>query len=125
MMRGTIIKALSGFYYVQTETETAECRAPGRFRKEKLTPLVGDKVEFDKLDNGKGILKDVLPRKNWFLRPAVANMDMMIVLASNVIPVTDPFLIDRVVAVAESRGCEPVICINKSDLDRADKLFKI
>lgn len=125
MMQGTIIKALSGFYYVQDGTETVECRAPGRFRREKLVPLVGDKVEFDNLGGGKGILKAILPRKNWFSRPAVANMDMMVILASNVIPVTEPFLIDRVAAVAESRGCEPVICINKCDLDRADRLFDI
>ena len=127
MMTGTIIKALSGFYYVQPEgeTELVMCRARGKFRHTGRSPLVGDRVEVTALEPGKGIVDEILPRKNWFSRPAVANMDQMIVIVSAAIPVTDPFLIDRVVSIAENAGCEPVICINKCDLDPGDELFSI
>ncbi|MGI5971992.1 MAG: ribosome small subunit-dependent GTPase A [Oscillospiraceae bacterium] len=123
MAEGRIFKALSGFYYVDTGEQTVECRAPGRFRLGKLTPLVGDRVEFTELGEGRGILTSILPRKSYFLRPAVANVELMIIIGSGAPPVTDPFLIDRIAAIAESAGVEPVIVLNKCDLDRADALF--
>lgn len=125
MTRGLITKALSGFYYVDTGTETVECRAPGRFRREKITPLVGDIAELEPLGGGKGVLRAICERKNFFLRPAIANIDQMIICASAAIPETDPFLIDRVAAIAQSRNCEQVVCINKCDLERGDGLFDI
>lgn len=114
-MQGVIIKALSGFYYVKTESETVECRARGRFRLDGSSPLVGDKVEISLDANGKGRVDKLLPRKNFFIRPAVANIDVLIAVASEVNPVTDPFLIDRVTAFAEHVGCEVIVCINKAD----------
>ena len=125
MAEGIIYKALSGFYYVETENETAECRARGRFRLEKNTPLVGDRVEFKPTEPGKGYLTAILPRKNMFVRPPVANIDLMIIVASAAIPVTDPFLIDRLTVTAHNSYCKSLICINKCDLDRADRLFGI
>lgn len=122
---GIIYKAMSGFYYVEAEGETVECRARGRFRLEKITPLVGDRVIFNDSTPGKGYLTDILPRRNAFVRPAVANIDVMVVIASAVIPVTDPFLIDRVTSIAAVNNCESVICINKCDLDTGDKLYEI
>ena len=116
---------MSGFYYVEADGETVECRARGRFRLEKITPLVGDNVKFSDSTEGKGYVTEILPRKNAFIRPAVANIDVMVIVASAVIPVTDPFLIDRVTAMAASNNCEVVICINKCDMDRGDKLFEI
>lgn len=104
-MQGVIIKALSGFYYVKTETGTVECRARGRFRLDGSSPLVGDKVEISLDANGKGRVDELLPRKNFFIRPAVANIDVLIAVAAEVNPVTDPFLIDRVTAFAEHMGC--------------------
>lgn len=124
-MQGVIIKALSGFYYVKTETGTVECRARGRFRLDGSSPLVGDKVEISLDAGGKGRVDKLLPRRNFFIRPAVANIDVLIAVASEVNPVTDPFLIDRVTAFAEHMGCEVVICINKSDAGRPGRLREI
>jgi len=123
--RGTIFKALSGFYYVETGEEVVECRARGRFRLEGTTPLVGDRVEFSRAERGKGVLTQVLERKNAFTRPPIANIDIMVVVASAAIPVTEPYLIDRLTAIAVKNCCEPVICINKLDLDPADRLNDI
>ena len=116
-MEGIIFKALSGFYYVDDGSGTiTACRGRGKLRHEKITPLVGDRVEFTPLDNGQGALDAILPRKNQFARPAVANIDQLVIIASQSIPVTDPFLIDRVIAIAEGNHCESIVCVNKCDL---------
>ena len=125
-MEGIILKALSGFYYVDGgDGALTACRGRGKFRHQKLTPLVGDRVRFTRLEGDSGILDEILPRKNEFQRPAVANIDQLVVIASGAVPVTDPFLIDRVVSIAEGRGCECLICINKCDLDEAEELYRI
>ena len=99
MPEGVIIRSLSGFYTVVSNGETVECRARGRFRKDGVSPLVGDRVRFT-AEGKKGTVDEILPRRNSFVRPAVANVDQIVILASAVIPVTDPFLIDRVAAIA-------------------------
>ena len=125
-MNGVIVKALSGFYYVKTDNDkTVECRARGRFRHEKITPLVGDRVTYDFTENGKGYISSILERTNCFVRPPVANIEVMVMVAANVNPVTDPFLIDRVTVLSEYKKCEPILCINKCDLDPADRLFDL
>lgn len=116
MSEGIIRKALSGFYYVDDGAGTITCRARGKHRHAGQTPLVGDRVRFTPLENGSGALDEILPRKNEFYRPAVANIDLLVIVASQAVPVTDPFLIDRVVSIAESRGCDSLICVNKCDL---------
>ena len=115
-MEGTILKALSGFYYVDDGENVTACRGRGKLRHAKVTPLVGDRVEFTPLGGGQGALETVLPRKNQFYRPAVANIDQLVIIASQAIPITDPFLIDRVTVIAEGNRCESLICINKCDL---------
>ena len=124
MMNDRIIKALSGFYYVQTQDGVVECRARGKFRKEGVSPLVGDFVTISR--SGKsGTVEEILPRKNSFIRPAVANVDLLVLLASCAIPQTEPFLIDRVLAIAGQQGVEPLICVNKNDLEPGDGLAGI
>ena len=125
MSEGRIQKALSGFYYVDTGTEVLTCRARGKFRKDGVSPLVGDRVEVRELGNGEGFVEAILPRKNAFTRPAVANIDQLVVIASGAIPKTGPFLIDRVAAIAALKGCEVIILLNKCDLDSADSLYQI
>ena len=125
MSEGRIQKALSGFYYVDTGSEVLTCRARGKFRKEGISPLVGDRVEVRELGNGEGVVDKLLPRRNYFNRPAVANIDQLVVIASAAIPKTDPFLIDRVAALAALKDCEVVVLLNKCDLDRADELYEI
>lgn len=125
MAEGIILKALSGFYYVDDGQSITSCRARGKFRHEKQTPLVGDRVRFTPLEAGKGAVDEILPRKNEFQRPAVANIDQLVIIASQATPVTDPFLIDRVVSIAEGRNCDCIICINKCDLEPGDDLERI
>ena len=125
MAGGRIIKALSGYYYVDTESGTVACRARGRFRLDGVTPLVGDLVELDRNADGSGTVTKILPRTSFFVRPPVANIELLIVIASNVIPVSDPYLIDRMCAIALNAGCEPLICVNKTDMDAGDRLTEI
>lgn len=126
-MTGTIMKALSGFYYVDVgaEQEPITCRGRGKLRHQKITPLVGDHVAITVTEDGTGMVDEVLPRANQFQRPMVANMDQLVILASGAIPVTDPFLIDRMVALAEYKGCQPIICFNKCDLEPATQLVEL
>lgn len=119
-----IIKALSGFYYVQAEDGVVECRARGRFRRQDQSPLVGDFVRITR-QGDKGVLEALLPRKNAFIRPAVANIDQLVVLASCAIPVTEPFLIDRVLAIAQLQNVPALVVINKDDLAPAQPLAEI
>ena len=123
-MRGLIVKALSGFYYVDCGGEIVRCRPRGKFRYDKVTPLVGDRVEITLTEPGQGRLDRIEPRKNEFQRPAVANMDQMVIIAAKAIPVTDPFLIDRVAAIAELKNCQPVVVINKCDLASGEDLYQ-
>ena len=126
MTEGRIDKALSGFYYVATAAgETLSCRARGKFRKEGLAPLVGDRVSVRELGNGEGYVEAILPRRNACRRPAVANIDQLVIVASGAIPVTDPFLIDRMCAVAALKDCGVVLLLNKHDLDPAEELYRI
>lgn len=126
-MTGTIIKALSGFYYVDVgaEQEPITCRGRGKLRHQKITPLVGDHVAITVTEDGTGMVDEVLPRSNQFQRPMVANMDQLVILASGAIPITDPFLIDRMVSLAEYKGCQPIICFNKCDLEPATQLVEL
>ena len=119
-----IIKALSGFYYVQTEDGVVEGRARGRFRRQDQSPLVGDFVRITR-QGDKGVLEALLPRKNAFIRPAVANIDQLVVLASCAIPVTEPFLIDRVLAIAQLQNVPALVVVNKDDLAPAQPLAEI
>ena len=122
--QGRIVRSLSGFYDVQTETGIVTCRARGILRKIGNSPLTGDMVEIT-AEHGKGMVEKILPRKNSFIRPAVANIDALVVFAANVNPVTEPYLIDRVAAIAGDQEVQVVLCVNKCDLDPALDLVRI
>ena len=125
MERGRIVKALSGFYYVDSGNGTlTQCRARGRFRKERMSPLVGDWVRFSG-SGAQGMVEEIEPRRNSFIRPAVSNLDALVVLASGANPVTDPFLIDRVAAIAGNQNVPVVLCVNKTDLESGESLTHI
>ena len=125
MAEGRIIKALSGFYYVETSEGIISCRARGRFRLDGSSPLVGDLVTVSIAPDRSGTVGKILTRRNRFIRPAVANIDLMVMVASAVNPVTDPFLIDRVWALAEYHDCGFLLCLNKTDIDPAERLMDI
>ena len=121
---GRILRSLSGFYDVLTPAGLITCRARGILRKADSVPLTGDMVEIT-VEKGKGMVERILPRKNSFVRPAVANVDALVIFAANVNPVTEPFLIDRVAAIAGDQEVQVILCVNKSDLDPAVDLLRI
>ena len=121
---GRIVRSISGFYDVQTPLGLVNCRARGILRKDGQSPLTGDMVEIT-VERGKGMVERILPRRNRFVRPAVANLDALVVFAANVNPVTEPFLIDRVAAIAGDQEVPVYLCINKCDLDPALDLINI
>ena len=121
---GRIVRSLSGFYDVQTAAGLVTCRGRGILRKAGMEPLTGDMVEIT-VEKGRGMVERVLPRKNSFVRPAVANIDALVIFAANVYPVTEPFLIDRVAAIAGDQEVPVYICVNKCDLDPAVDLVRI
>lgn len=115
-VKGQIRKALSGFYYVVAEDTTYQTRGRGNFRKRKLTPLVGDWVEFESSNLTDGYILDLLPRKNELVRPPVANVDLGIVVISMVEPAFSYNLLDRFLVNLEYKEIEPVIYLSKLDL---------
>ena len=121
---GRIIKSLSGFYDVQTEQKVITCRARGSMRRTGMSPQVGDIVDIS-VEKGKGMVEKIHPRKNAFVRPAVANLDLLVVFAANVNPITEPFLIDRVAAIAGDQEVPVCICVNKCDMDPGSDLASI
>ena len=121
---GRIVRSLSGFYDVQTADGVITCQGRGSLRRSGESPLTGDVVEIT-VEKGKGMVETILPRKNRFIRPAVANVDALVVFAANVNPITEPFLIDRVAAIAADQDVRVYICINKCDLDPAVDLVRI
>ena len=121
---GRIIRSLSGFYDVQTEKKVITCRARGNMRRTGMSPLVGDLVDIS-VEKGKGMVEKIHPRKNCFVRPAVANLDLLVVFAANVNPVTEPFLIDRGAAIAGDQEVPVCIIVNKCDMDPGEDLTGI
>ena len=115
---------MSGEFDVQTDSGIITCRGRGRLRRGADIPLTGDMVQIT-VDKGRGMVEKILPRKNHFIRPAVANVDLLVVFAANVNPVTKPFLIDRVAAIAGDQEVPVCICVNKCDLDPAQDLARI
>lgn len=124
-MNGRILKGIGGFYYVDTPQGVIECKARGKFRKTIGKPIVGDLVELEVQSDGTGYLLEIQSRKNSLIRPAVANLDLVVVVATEAQPKTEPFLIDKVIAIAENKGIEPCVVLNKSDLASNDTLYDI
>ena len=122
-LTGRIVRSLSGFYDVQTPKGLITCRGRGSLRR-SASPLTGDLVEIT-AEGKKGMVEKILPRKNAFVRPAVANIELLVIFAANVNPVTEPFLIDRVAAIAGDKGVSVALCVNKCDLDPASDLMRI
>ena len=121
MQKGIIIKGIGGFYYIKTEDgEIVECKARGVFRKKKITPMVGDKVE---VSNGQ--ITEIYDRQNFMIRPPVANIDVLLIVVAAKAPDPNLFLIDKLLVYAKSRNIDAVICINKTDLDKNEDVVKI
>ena len=116
MMTGTIIKSIADRYEVKTPQGVFACKARGLFRKEGITPLVGDKVTLTPTDGGEGRIETILPRRNYMERPSVANIDRLILIVSAADPAPVPLMIDRLTALAFEKEIQPVLVLNKTDL---------
>lgn len=124
MQTGKIIKALSGFYYVESNNKVYETRARGRFRKTAESPLVGDYVEFQIENVDEGYITSILPRKNSLNRPPVANIDQLLLTASLKSPDFSFYLLDRFIAYSEANDINPVLIVTKNDLNDNDTLIE-
>jgi len=121
MPEGKIVKALSGFYYVLGNDKLIQCRGRGVFRKNKITPLVGDEVVFQAENDLEGYIMEVKSRKNELIRPPIANVDQAILVFSAVEPEFSTVLLDRFLVLVEFNRIEPLICITKMDLTNDDE----
>ncbi len=117
MDTGIIVKGIGGFYYVDIGERIIECKARGHFRNKNMSPCVGDKVDITVTDGGKGSIDVIHPRINMFIRPPVANIDEMIIVASVANPSPDLIFVDKMLAICQSLNVGVKICFNKSDLD--------
>lgn len=113
---GKIVKALSGFYYVMKDNTVYQCRARGVFRKRKITPYVGDIVQFEKNNEREGYILDILPRKNELLRPPIANVDQALVAVSVKEPDVSLQLLDKFLVHVEANDIDALVCFTKMDL---------
>lgn len=125
-INGIITKITGGFYYVEAADKTYECKARGVFRKRGHTPLVGDRVVIDVPKNDSYCLIDVIEdRKNFLVRPALANIDVLVIVSSVVEPTFNTYIIDKMICAAVNKGIEPVLVISKIDLADCSKYIDI
>ena len=113
-LNGIILKGIGGFYYVETEKGVFECKAKGKFRKEKIVPLAGDKVTVTIRDSSENTIDSIYPRSNKLIRPPVANIDKLMIIISVASPLPNPLIIDKLTVIAERARIEPVIVITKA-----------
>ncbi len=124
-LEGFVIKCLGGFYTVETPGGMVTCRARGRFRKDGVSPCAGDRVTVQTDGSGSGALIEILPRKNYLVRPPAANLDRMFIIASLYDPAVNLLLVDKTLAAAEANGIEPVVIFTKTDLGDPEPFLEI
>ena len=125
-MQGIIVKGIAGFYYVKVDQYVYQCKARGIFKNRGIVPTVGDLVEMQVLDDGDGIIDKILPRRNSFIRPPIANVDCMVVVVAAADPEPNFTILDKFLVMAEENRTDVVICVNKVELadDRILKKIK-
>lgn len=123
---GVIIKGISGFYYVEIPNrEIIECKARGKFRKDKINPIVGDRVKIIIGDDNKGVIDEIMPRKSELIRPLVANVDQAFLVFALKKPDINRMLLDKLLILIEHHNLKAIICLNKSDLFTAQEFNEI
>ncbi|WP_026906070.1 ribosome small subunit-dependent GTPase A [Paucisalibacillus globulus] len=125
MPEGRIVKALSGFYYVQTADDLFQCKGRGVFRKKNITPLVGDFVSFDIREEKEGYITEIKPRTNELIRPPIANITQAIIVSSAIMPDFSTTLLDRFLVLIEAKGITPIIFLSKTDLLTEEQLLTL
>ena len=124
-MKGIIVKGIAGFYYVKTPQSVVECKARGIFKKQGISPLVGDEVEISPSDEGKGVIERIWPRRNEFIRPPVSNIDCFVIVMAVNKPKPNLFLLDKFLVMAETSSTDAVIALNKCDLAKENETEEI
>ena len=124
-LEGLVRKGIGGFYTVETPEGIYTCTARGKFRKARISPYAGDRVRILGEEDGTGALEEILPRKNFLLRPPIANIDQLFIVTSLRDPSPDPLILDKTIAAAELEQIAPVLVLTKTDLDDASPLQKI
>ena len=125
MKNNIVLKSIGGFYYIKTEDGTIiECKAKGKFRKLALSPLAGDIVETE-YEQGTNVITKIQDRKNQFIRPPFANLDLLILVISTTEPNPNYFVIDKMCAIAHHKNVEVAIAITKADLAHCDEIKEI
>ena len=122
---GCIVKGIGGFYYVETADGVFECKAKGKFRKDNVTPLAGDKVKITVNNFSENTIDEILPRKNSLKRPPVANIDALLIIVSVCEPSANPFVIDKMTVMAQRNNIETALVITKGDLQDSSNLKDI
>ncbi len=118
---GLIIKAIGGFYYIETTDNIIECKARGRFRKGDISPMAGDRVciEYEDAEKKTGVINSIEPRRNFFVRPPIANLDIIVFVVAVCEPAPSFSVLDKLIAIAEYKNIEPIIAVTKGDLANA------
>ena len=116
MKQGIILQCVGGFYYVETADAVYTCRARGTLRRQGITPLAGDRAEISVQLSGEGMVETIIDRRNSLIRPPVANLDFLVLVASICQPNTNTLVLDKMIAIAEKKGITPIVVINKADL---------
>ena len=126
-MQGLIIENISNLYKIKVQNKTYEANARGKFKKEEITPVVGDKVEIQILDeeNKKAVIEKIEPRTTYIKRPKMSNITQLILVVSSKNPKPDLLLLDKQLAFAEYLEIKPIIVLNKTDLDKKKEFEKI
>lgn len=125
MKNNIVLKSIGGFYYIKTADGTViECKAKGKFRKLALSPLAGDIVETE-YEQGTNVITKIHPRKNQFVRPPFANLDLLIMVVATVEPNPNYFVIDKMCAIAKHKNADVAIAITKADLAQSEEIKEI
>ena len=124
-LNGLILKGIGGFYYVEAAGSVYECRARGIFRKQRLTPLCGDRVVISVPDTGMPMVDSIEERKNFLIRPPVANLDQLFIVASTCEPAPNQLVLDKLISVAVHKRIAPIVVITKTDLKSPSALQEI
>lgn len=122
---GIIIKLTGGFYYVEADDEIYECKARGSFRNKEQSPVVGDRVRIAVMEDGYHSIEEIYERNNLLVRPALSNLDLLIIVVSAAEPAPNTVIIDKLTAASVSLGITPVIVFSKTDLQNVDELSHI
>ncbi len=124
-IHGTVLKGIGGFYYVETDEGVFECKAKGRFRKEGISPLAGDKVIIEINQNAENTISLIEERKNYLKRPPVANIDNLLIVVSMRDPEPNTMVIDKMTTLAERKGIQPILVFSKTDLASPERMIDI